>query len=192
MDITRPEILELRQCIENSVNRKIQTPSDFDFLRGVIWDRTHEQISASTLKRLWGYIDGVDSARNSTLNVLSRTLGYKNWDNFLESLNQENASNSDLVVDAHSISSKDLNLNDKIQIAWQPNRVCILQYLNNETFKVIDAQNSKLKVGDTFRCGLFILGEPVYINELRQNNGTSEPKLFVIGNKSGLTTLKII
>ena len=76
MNINSPEILELRHRIENSVNRKIQTPADFDFLRGIIWDRTHEQISASTLKRIWGYIDGVDETRNSTLNILARSLGY--------------------------------------------------------------------------------------------------------------------
>ena len=77
MNINSPEILELRHRIENSVNRKIQTPADFDFLRGIIWDRTHEQISASTLKRIWGYIDGVDETRNSTLKILARSLGYE-------------------------------------------------------------------------------------------------------------------
>ena len=79
-----------------------------------------------------------------------------------------------------------------MKIAWQPNRVCLLKYIGNDTFRIEDALNSKLKIGDTFRCSLFILGEPVYINELRQNNGTSEPKLFVIGNKSGLTTLCVV
>lgn len=191
MKIGCPEILELRHRIEISVNRTIQTPADFDFLRGIIWERTHEQISASTLKRLWGYIDGVDSARNSTLNVLSKTLGYKDWIDFVNFLKQENPNNSNIVL-ANSIASKNLNINDEIKIAWQPNRVCLLKYLGNDYFKIIDSQNSKLKIGDTFRCSLFILGEPVYINELRQNNSTGEPKLFVIGNRSGLTTLEFV
>lgn len=191
MNINSPEILELRHRIENSVNRKIQTPADFDFLRGIIWDRTHEQISASTLKRIWGYIDGVDETRNSTLNILARSLGYENWDNFIEKLKQEEHNNSDFIL-SHAIESKNLDLGDTVKIAWQPNRVCLLKYIGNDTFRIEDAINSKLKIGDTFRCSLFILGEPVYINELRQNNGTSEPKLFVIGNKSGLTTLCIV
>jgi hypothetical protein len=76
-------------------------------------------------------------------------------------------------------------------IAWQPNRVCLLNYLGDNQFEVMESQNSKLKVGDTFRCGLFILGEPVYIDDLRQNNGIGEPKLFVIGNKSGLVKLRV-
>ena len=190
MEIDRPEIYELRLRIETSIKRKIQTPADFDFLRGIIWERTHEQISTSTLKRLWGYVDGVDNARNSTLNVLSKALGYENWDAFILKLKSENMDNSDLVM-SESVSSGDLKIGDMLMIAWQPNRVCWLKYLGDNQFEVMESQNSKLKVGDTFRCGLFILGEPVYINDLRQNNGTGEPKLFVIGNKSGLTKLRV-
>lgn len=190
MEIDRPEIYELRLRIEASIKRKIETPADFDFLRGIIWERTHEQISTSTLKRLWGYVDGVDNARNSTLNVLSKALGYENWDAFILKLKSENVDNSDLVM-SESMSSSDLKIGDRLMIAWQPNRVCRLKYLGDNQFEVMESQNSKLKVGDTFRCGLFILGEPVYINDLRQNNGTSEPKLFVIGNKSGLTKLRV-
>ena len=190
MGIDRPEIYELRLRIEASIKRKIETPADFDFLRGIIWERTHEQISTSTLKRLWGYVDGVDNARNSTLNVLSKALGYENWDAFILKLKSENVDNSDLVM-SESMSSSDLKIGDRLMIAWQPNRVCRLKYLGDNQFEVMESQNSKLKVGDTFRCGLFILGEPVYINDLRQNNGTGEPKLFVIGNKSGLTKLRV-
>jgi hypothetical protein len=190
MEIDRPEIYELRLRIEASIKRKIETPADFDFLRGIIWERTHEQISTSTLKRLWGYVDGVDNARNSTLNVLSKALGYENWDAFILKLKSENVDNSDLVM-SESVSSGDLKIGDMLMIAWQPNRVCRLKYLGDNQFEVMESQNSKLKVGDTFRCGLFILGEPVYINDLRQNNGTGEPKLFVIGNKSGLTKLRV-
>ena len=190
MEIDRPEIYELRLRIEASIKRKIETPADFDFLRGIIWERTHEQISTSTLKRLWGYVDGIDNARNSTLNVLSKALGYENWDAFILKLKSENMDNSDLVM-SESMSSSDLKIGDRLMIAWQPNRVCRLKYLGDNQFEVMESQNSKLKVGDTFRCGLFILGEPVYINDLRQNNGTGEPKLFVIGNKSGLTKLRV-
>ena len=190
MEIDRPEIYELRLRIEASIKRKIETPADFDFLRGIIWERTHEQISTSTLKRLWGYVDGVDNARNSTLNVLSKALGYENWDAFILKLKSENMDNSDLVM-SESVSSGDLKIGDMLMIAWQPNRVCRLKYLGDNQFEVMESQNSKLKVGDTFRCGLFILGESVYINDLRQNNGTGEPKLFVIGNKSGLTKLRV-
>ena len=124
MEINSPEIYELRLRIETSIKRKIQTPADFDFLRGIIWDRTHEQISTSTLKRLWGYIDGVDTARNSTLNVLSKALNYNDWDDFTNKLKLENQTNSDLVL-SESIASNKLTIGNTLSIAWQPNRMCL-------------------------------------------------------------------
>ena len=74
-----PEITELKSRVETQLKRKVKTPNDFIFLGGVIWERTHETISPTTLKRLWGYIDGADKARNSTLRILSRFLGFDDW-----------------------------------------------------------------------------------------------------------------
>ena len=64
MQKTNPEISELKQQIEESLGRKMKTSADFTFLSGAIWERTHENLSASTLKRLWGYVDGADTTRN--------------------------------------------------------------------------------------------------------------------------------
>ncbi|MCR4847913.1 MAG: hypothetical protein K5920_03560, partial [Bacteroidales bacterium] len=63
MKKTSPEIAELKKQIEASVKRKMMTPTDFIFLSGAVWDRTHETMSPTTLKRLWGYIDGADKTR---------------------------------------------------------------------------------------------------------------------------------
>ena len=90
MQKTSPEISELKQQIEESVGRKMKTSNDFTFLSGAIWERTHENISTSTLKRLWGYVDGPDTTRNSTLDILSKFLGFKDWDGFLEHISQDN------------------------------------------------------------------------------------------------------
>ena len=46
---------------------------------------------------------------------------------------------------------------------------------------------SKLKVGNTFSCGIFIIGEPLYLNDLVQ--GDNAPVAFVVGNKDGLVEL---
>ena len=155
MQKTSPEISELKQQIEESVQRKMKTSADFTFLSGAIWERIHENISTSTLKRLWGYVDGADATRNSTLEVLSRFLGFKDWDSFLEHIGQDNG--SDRVTKQH-IKTDDLKVGDHISVSWKPNRRCTFRYLGDYQFIVEQAENSKLKVGNTFRCGLFILG----------------------------------
>ena len=85
MNKRAPEILCLRKDIESEVKRKIRTPYDFEFLVGVIWERMHENISPTTLKRLWGYIDGAETTRRSTLCLLSRFLGYEEFQGWANS-----------------------------------------------------------------------------------------------------------
>ena len=185
MEKTNPEISELKQQIEESLGRKMKTSADFTFLSGAIWERTHENLSASTLKRLWGYVDGADKTRNSTLEILSKFLGFNNWDAFLEHISQD--SGSDRVKKQH-IKTDDLVVGDIVSVSWKPNRRCSFRYLGDYHFIVEQAENSKLKVGNTFRCGLFILGEPLYLSDLVQDNEL--PVAFVVGNKDGLCEIK--
>lgn len=185
MNKTSPEIVELKNRIEVSVKRKMKTPTDFIFLSGAVWERTHETMSPTTLKRLWGYIDGADRTRNSTLEILSRFLGFANWDEFVESISQEG--NSRAVLSQH-IEAGELKKGDLVKVSWMPNRRCAFRYLGNEQFIVEKAENSKLKVGDTFYCSLFILGEPLYLSQLVQGN--NPPVDFVVGNKGGLCELE--
>ena len=81
------QIIEtLKQAIEQAVGRKIKTPKDFDFLTDCIFNKVHERISPTTLKRLWGYLTDAGSApRKSTLDILSRFLDYPDWAAFCAS-----------------------------------------------------------------------------------------------------------
>jgi len=178
-----PEILELRLAIEESVQRKMKAPSDFEFLAGVVWERIRENISPTTLKRLWGYVDGGDKTRNSTLNILSKFVGYNDWDGFLAILQEKNEVQSNLIV-TDKIESKSLNIGNKLEITWQPNRHCIVEYLGDNHFQVVSSEHSKLKAFDTFDCYFFLNGHPLYIDNLEQGNDSSVS--FVAGTKGGI------
>ena len=99
MQKTSPEIAELKHRIEANLKRKMKTPTDFVFLSGAVFERTRETMSPTTLKRLWGYIDGADQTRNSTLEILSRFLGFEGWEQFVEEIGKDNG--SDKVVSPH-------------------------------------------------------------------------------------------
>ncbi len=72
----------LREAIEIAVDRKMKTPKDFDFLAGQIFDKLHENVSSTTLKRIWGYLPETSAPRISTLDLLARFVDYENWDSF--------------------------------------------------------------------------------------------------------------
>ena len=116
-----PEITTLRMDIEHEAKRKIRTPYDFEFLAGVIWERLHENISPTTLKRLWGYIDGADTTRRTTLCLLSQFLGFADWEAYVASL----ATRTDIesaAFEGEGIHINDLQPGDRVEVTWLPNR----------------------------------------------------------------------
>lgn len=75
-------LVSLRELIETAVDRKMRTPKDFDFLSEQIFDKLHETVSPTTLKRLWGYLQEQSVPRQSTLDVLAQFVDFKDWDAF--------------------------------------------------------------------------------------------------------------
>ena len=75
-------LAKLRELIEGVIERKMKTPKDFEFLSECIFEKFHEKISPTTLKRLWGYLSESTTPRKSTLDILSMFVGYANWKDF--------------------------------------------------------------------------------------------------------------
>lgn len=183
------EIVSLRRDIEHNVKRRIRTPHDFEFLSGVVWERLHENISPTTLKRLWGYIEGADTTRRSTLCLLSRFLGYDDWEAYLQHLSEVSDTESDIFTTS-GIRVEDLYVGEVVEVEWLPNRRCRFRYNGGTGFTVVENQNSKLIVGDTFNAACFLVGQPMYLDNLVRNG--SDPVSYVAGAKSGLVSARII
>lgn len=186
MSSNENDILKLREMVEESVSRKMKTPADFQFLTGVIQERCKETLGVSTLKRLWGYVDGYDTTRYSTLSILARCVGFRDWDNFCE--NSDRLGESSNMIVGYTVNPADLAVGDCLTISWAPDRRVRIEHLGNGGFEVLQSENSKLKPGDTFRCSIFIIGEPLYLDNFVR--GTNPPTLFVVGNKGGLTEVR--
>lgn len=182
-----PEILALRMDVEQEVKRLIRTPYDFEFLAGVIWERLHENISPTTLKRLWGYIDGADTTRRITLCLLSRFLGYADWENYLAALSSRTDVES-ATFDGEGLNIDDLQTGNRIEVTWLPNRRCVFLYEGDAHFLVTEAENAKLHVGDRFETSCFIIGKPLYIDRLVRDN--EPPTAYVAGAKNGIITIR--
>ena len=180
------DILILREMVEKSVARKMKSPADFQFLTGVIQERCHETLAVSTLKRIWGYVDGYDTTRFSTLSLLARCVGFRDWDDYLAHRSHEGESSN--MVLGRALYATEIPENGRLSITWAPDRHVLLQHLGEGYFKVLSSENSKLKPDDTFHCTCFIIGQPLYLDHFVR--GTNPPTMFVVGNKGGLTSVE--
>lgn len=180
---TSQEIIKLKQLVEDSIPRKIKTPADFVYLSGVIFERCGETISETTLKRIWGYIEGYDTTRFHTLSILAKFVGYNDWDDFVKENTADPNEQSEEILQK-CIYTKNLAVGDRVYFTWFPDRECLVEYQENNVFKVIEAQNSKLQKDDIFVCGFFIEGQPLYMDDLTRDGETYA--MFVVGKNGGL------
>ncbi|MBR5038166.1 MAG: hypothetical protein IKX65_05540 [Prevotella sp.] len=75
-------IAQLRKRVEETFGQEIKMPKDFDNLSQRINGDTKTYISATTLKRMWGYLSEPVTPRKATLDVLAQYVGFKDWDAF--------------------------------------------------------------------------------------------------------------
>lgn len=178
------QIIELlKKQTEQTFGQAVKTPKDFTLLTERIYDRIHVQISPTTLKRLWGYLNEPVTPRPSTLNFLAQYLGYSNLSSFCESVKCPLDPQSHLLI-SRMLSVGQIPLRAHIRLTWAPERVCEIIHEGKGQFTVLHSEKTKLQTGDTFECQIFIENEPLYLYNL-VHDGKPVPA-YVAGKKDGI------
>ena len=184
-----PEVAGLLVKIEERYGRPITTSADFESLSVVIEHEIGEYVSSATLKRLWGYVTLRPVPRVSTLNVLSRFVGYPSFKAFCEQLKKDPAEPSGFFTTS-CVTAADLAPGGLVQVGWSPDRLVTLEYQGNSAWKVLESYNAKLQAGDVFYVAQLMLGYPLYIDHIQR--GDKATASYVAGKNGGLTILKKI
>ena len=181
-----PEIKCLRSDLEQRVGQQLQSPADFQLLIQQIWEKNHAVLSLSTIKRLWGYVESNGAPRLSTLNTLAQFLGFTDWNAYLVALEQRGDTESAMFT-GEGIQTSELKKGDLIAVTWQPNRQCTFRYLGDNQFVVENSKNAKLQQGTTFSAVRFMIGQPMYLDNIFFVDGTRTS--YVAGKRNGLTSV---
>ena len=174
----------LCKAIEEALHQKMDSSGDFHHLSEMLFSRTHEMISPTTLKRVWGKIRPDYGHSPRTLNTMARFLGYTDFQSFCQQVNAGESLPSNDVLGEHIDVASDLDTDGEIILYWAPGRVCHLRYQGDLHFVVTASENTRLQPGDTFCCSLIIKGEPLYLSQLVQEG--RPPVNYVCGRKGGI------
>lgn len=174
-------IARLRSEIEKSTDHAMLSPRDFDWLSLRVQERTGKRVSPTTLKRLWGYMRDGGDPRRSTLDILVRFLGYAS----IESLLKDGGNSSSLMMGDNNVDANNIEAGSQLNINWPPNRRITVVHHGGARFEVVEAENTKLCVGDTFTCHMFIEHQPLYLSCVVHQGGN--PVTFVAGKHNGIT-----
>ena len=184
-----PEIEELKSLVEKKFNRILSTTTDFEEFSIELKRKVSKEISSSTLKRIWGYVNDSHKTRKFTLDILANYIGHDNFDSYVSWLKKSTRYNSSFF-NACQVLSSELNIGQQIEIGWRPNRLLRLRYLGSSKYEVVEAKNSKIRVGDRFITGCFIKGQPLILPFIERPEGNTST--FVAGRNSGLNLLGIV
>ena len=181
-----PEIKCLRSDLEQRMGQQLQSPADFQLLIQQIWEKNHAVLSLSTIKRLWGYVESNGAPRLSTLNTLAKFLAFTDWNAYLVALEQRGGTESAMFT-GEGMQTADLQVGDRIAVAWQPNRQCAFRYLGDNQFVVDSSKNAKLQRGTIFSAARFMIGQPMYLDNILLADGSRTS--YVAGKRNGLTSV---
>ena len=184
-----PEIEELKLLVEQRYGKKLSTTTDFDEFSLSLQKKNELAVSSSTMKRLYGYVGDTHKPRVATLDILSRYIGHKDYASFVQWLKKSTRYNSSFF-DANQLVSSDILSGDIVEIGWAPNRMLRLEYLGDSKYRILEASNSKLRVGDVFITGCFIKGQPLYLPYIERDGQHTPP--FVAGRNGGLSIMRRI
>lgn len=178
---------QLKDIVIRQLGRTLESPADFEYLSEQIQKKTGEYLSPTTLKRVFGHISYDGQLRPTTLSILARYAGYNGWQDYLDKQHVESG-----FVATQRISSKELSKGQKISLAWNPDRECLIEYLCEERFVVLHAKNCKLQIGDQFTTIQFILGQPLTATNVVSVREQLQQDTYIAGAKTGLTKIELL
>ena len=99
----------LKREIEKKIGKKVTNRGDCELVSNVILETLEEEISYSTIRRLYGLVGGT-KPNNKTLNTLAKFIGYKNYIHFSQNYSYKQK------IDLTEIIYKTVSENDSEEI----------------------------------------------------------------------------
>lgn len=116
----KTEIQELKSLVEKRFGRRLCATNDFEGLSLLLLTERRTPISASTLKRIWQYVNDEHAPRMATLDILAQYVGMPDFVAFCQ-WRKEGAGQSSAFFSAERIVTADLSVGDEVEIGWAPN-----------------------------------------------------------------------
>lgn len=150
--------------------RPLSSPAEFNELSVRIKNETGYNISLSSIKRLWGYVNYSGSHSISTLNILAIYNGYEHWEGFLNKYNTEGVGDESTFLGGTVVNAAELNKGDKLVLSWEGGKSCVIECVDKAKFRVNESCNIKLQPGDVFVLSTVCKGLPFYASDIERGN----------------------
>ena len=178
----------LNQLIIDLLSEKsgvnVKTPEGAGILRNDIESKTGEALSLNTIKRLVGLLPYTSIPRQSTLNILAEYLGFSSWQLLTDFIK---GTTSGFNTGKTFIELKELPVDFKLKLTWEPDREIIIRHLGDGRFEIEKSKNSKLQETDILTLSQIAPGFPLIAeNVVRQGKSLGN---YQAAPKTGIKTI---
>ena len=161
----------IKRMLEERIGYEIRYPSDCERLMYEIAESTHQHIGVTTLKRLFGFIGGTSTPRQSTLDILGNFLGYRSYNDLIRSLDPDNEAEHVPIL---QLDAQDIPAGVRVRVFFNGGYLCV-EHEKDTTFRVLKSTDTTLLTGDRVRICSFRVGYPVYIRQRSRNGLPQDP-----------------
>jgi hypothetical protein len=176
----------IKKKIEERYKQKILYARQCDSLAAHISEVCKCPISASTLKRLWGFIkkERETRPREWTLDLLSQYCGYETWSDLQHELAGNVQKKKSRI---ESVNCLLLKPGTKLHVKFGRFVFIELHYEGKGCFIVTGANKSTLIINDKLEIESIKLDRPVLVRKLIRNGTTSTD--LIVGDLTGVTEI---
>jgi hypothetical protein len=174
----------IKQKIRERYGHDVRYPRDCEPLANHITEVCQAKISASTLRRLMGFVNGMNEPCLYTLDVIAEYLGYKGWDELLASF-EPAGGEPEPVIDM--LKPEQVKNGQTIQLTYGPGKVVEVRKVGG-SLQVVSSNEKRLQLNDEVRFRLLELHYPLnFTHHFRGGNSFGKLQLATV---SGITSIK--
>lgn len=193
MEVEKNLLETLKARVAIKFGNTPRTPTDFNLLSSEITKVTGLTIGISTLKRIWGYVPSNHGTTYSTLSLLSKYVGYSDWDAFQKYVVNKTDSAKDETSGFGNaiIMSEVLTIGTEIELQWSGDKMAVLRKIEEkDKFRLMATKNIKLQPGDTGRISNIALGSPLIIMNVKRKERNFG--IYTGATGSGICSIRIL
>jgi hypothetical protein len=181
----------LSRLIKDKIHAKfghtVRYPKDCHALAEHMGTLCKAKISPSTLKRLYGFVKGASQEpRLYTLDLISDYLGYKGWEQLVNSIDDSGQAGSKEI---EKLKQEQIKKGQSVLLTYEPGKKIELQK-NGNNFLVLSSNDRKLLANDTVHFHVVQTDYPLSLtNVTRKGEGLGKMQLATVSGITSITKL---
>jgi hypothetical protein len=174
----------IKEKVEQRFGNQLRYSKQCDALALHVSKECRTSVSASTLRRLLGFVKGTGEPRLYTLDIIAMYIGHKDWEHLLASFEK---GEPEKEISLEKLSPHQIKSGQGIKITYQPGKIIELKKIG-QSFQVVNSNEKKLILNDEIKFHTLELHYPVtFTNLFREGNSMGRLQLATV---SGVTSIR--